>query len=117
MGMKETERDNRSIERVPIPLEVTGEVTVYQPMTILNLSEAGAQIEAPFALEHDSFHDFRLSLNDRAVIVKGRIAYCQISELRDRVVLYRCGVEFVDPSPQALAALRDFVGTSDRSTR
>ena len=101
--------ESRNNERVSIPGQVMGEVTVFQPMSILDLSESGAQVETRVPLLNDSLHDFRLSLNDRSVIVKGRIAYCQIGELRDRVVLYRCGVEFVEPTQHALAALRDFV--------
>jgi hypothetical protein len=78
-------------------------------MTILDMSERGAQIETPYALQNDSLHDFRLSLNERSVVVKGRIVYCQIGELRDGVVLYRTGVEFVEPPPHAASAIRDFV--------
>ena len=86
-----------------------GEVTVFQPMAILDLSDRGAQVETPVALRNDSLHDFRLSLDERSIVVKGRIAYCQVGELRNGVVIYRCGVEFVDPAPHALEALRDFV--------
>ena len=101
--------DKRGTERVPIPSSVTGEVTVFQPMTILDMSERGVQIESPYPLQNDSLHDFRLTLNQRSVIVKGRVAYCQIGELRDGVVLYRSGVEYVEASGHALNAIRDFV--------
>ena len=63
--------EKRDVERVPIPGQVTGEVTVFQPMTILDMSERGAQIETTLALHLDSLHDFRLSLGDRSVVVKG----------------------------------------------
>ena len=101
--------ESRSNERLSIPGKVMGEVTVFQPMSILDLSERGAQIEAPVPLRNDSLHDFRLSLDERSIVVKGRIAYCQIGELRNGAIIYRCGVEFVDASPHALEALRDFV--------
>ena len=52
-------------------------------MTILDISIGGAQIETAFALQLDSLHDFRLSLGDRSVVVKGRIAHCHIGELTD----------------------------------
>ena len=61
--------ESRRTPRVPIPPQVTGEVTVYQPMSILDLSIAGAQIETPVPLLHDSIHDFRLTLEDGSVIV------------------------------------------------
>ena len=101
--------DKRNVERTPIPDPIVGEVTVFQPMTILDMSERGAQIEAAFALQNDSLHDFRLTLKDRSVVVKGRVVYCQIGELREGAVRYRCGVEFVEPSAHVLTAIRDFV--------
>ena len=104
-----SDHDKRTTERIPLPSQVVGEVTVFQPMTILDMSDQGAQIESAFALQNDSLHDFRLSLKERSVVVKGRVVYCQIGELRDGTVLYRSGVEFVEPSPHALAAIREFV--------
>lgn len=89
--------------------QVKGEVMVFQPMTILDISQAGAQIQTGFPLRFDSLHDFRLSLGDRAVIVKGRVAYCHIGELTDHTALYRSGVEFVEPSPHAAATIANFV--------
>ena len=99
----------RKDRRISLPGQVVGEVTVFQRMAIINLSETGAQIETRVPLMNDSLHEFRLSLDDCSIIVKGRIAYCQISELRQGIVLYRCGVEFVDLTSHASAALRDFV--------
>ena len=104
--MSDHKRDG---ERVPIAGQLSGEVTVFQPMTILNLSERGARIETAFALHLDSLHDFRLSLGDRSVVVKGRIVHCQIGELREGAVLYRTGLEFVEPSERVLAAISTFV--------
>lgn len=101
--------EKRDVERVPIPGQVTGEVTVFQPMTILDMSERGAQVETTLALHLDSLHDFRLSLGDRSVVVKGRIVHCQIGELMEGSVRYRTGVEFVEPSEHALVAIRAFV--------
>jgi hypothetical protein len=101
--------EKRDAERVHIPGQVTGEVTVYEPMTILDLSDRGAQVETKFALQLGSLHDFRLSLGTRSVIIKGRIVHCQIGELRAGQVFYRTGVEFVEPSDHALLAIRAFV--------
>jgi hypothetical protein len=101
--------DKRDTERVPLAGQVTGEVTVFQPMTILDISHGGAQVETPFPLQLDSLHDFRLSLGARSVIVKGRIAHCSVGELTETSALYRTGVEFVEPSEHALAAIGDFI--------
>lgn len=67
------------------------------------------QVETGFPLQLDSLHDFRLSLGDRSVVVKGRIAHCHIGELTDITALYRTGVEFVALSDHARNAITDFV--------
>ena len=99
----------RQAERVDVPGQVTGAVTVFQPMTILNISVRGMLMELAISLQNDSLHDFRLSLDGRSVVVKGRVVYCQIGDLREGSVLYRCGVEFVELPPHVQAALDDFV--------
>lgn len=104
-----TDGRKRDSERIPLPGEVRGEVTVFQPMSILDMSERGVQIETNFPLHLDSLHDFRLSLGDRSVVVKGRIAHCKIGELLEGAVLYRTGVEFIEPSDHVQTAIRDFV--------
>ena len=71
--------------------------------------DGGAQIETTFPLQLDSLHDFRLSLGERSVIVKGRIAHSQIAELGDGVVRYHTGVEFVEPSEHVQTAIGEFV--------
>jgi len=99
-------RDN---ERVAVPAPLYGEVKVFQPMTILDISRGGAQIETPFALQLDSLHEFRISLGERSVVVKGRIAHCHIGELKEGIVLYRTGVEFIETSGHVQSALEHFV--------
>ncbi len=101
--------NKRDRERVPLEGQVRGEVMVFQPMTILDISVGGAQIETAFALQLDSIHDFRLSLGDRSVVVKGRVAHCHIGELTDISAFYRTGIEFVDLSDHARNAIGDFV--------
>jgi hypothetical protein len=102
----DNKRDN---ERVPVPSPIHGEVKVFQPMTILDVSHGGAQIETPFALQLDSLHDFKISLGNRSIVVKGRIAHCHIGELREGVVLYRTGVEFIENSQHVQTALEHFI--------
>jgi len=103
------DENKRDTERVAVPTPLYGEVKVYQPMTILDVSKGGAQIETPFALQLDSLHDFRLSLGERSIVVKGRIAHCHIGELKEGIVLYRTGVEFIEMSDHVQSALSHFV--------
>ena len=41
--------------------------------------------------------------------MKGRIAHCQIGELQEGTILYRSGIEFIEPSEHAVAAIHAFV--------
>ncbi len=75
MGRPEDKRDT---ERIEILGELKGEVTVFQPMAIREISRGGALIETGFPLQLDSLHEFRLTLGDRSVVVKGRVAHCSI---------------------------------------
>jgi hypothetical protein len=101
--------NKRDRERVPLEGQVRGEVMVFHPMTILDISVGGVQIETAFALQLDSLHDFRLSLGDRSVVVKGRVAHCHIGELTDDAAHYRTGIEFVELSDHVSNAISDFL--------
>src|SRR6266851_8681105 len=89
--------DKRDTERVEILGELHGEVMVFQPMAIKEISRGGAQVETGFPLHLDSLHDFRLTLGDRSLVVKGRIVHCSISDVDQELVLYRAGIEFIEP--------------------
>jgi len=105
--------DKRSLDRIPITGGAGGEATVFHPMTILDINERGARIETAYALRNDSLHDFRLMLNGPSVVLKGRIVYCQVGDLRAGVAFYRCGVEFINPASHVIEALRDFVAQQE----
>jgi hypothetical protein len=78
-------------------------------MTVLEMSHRGARIETRFPLHIDSLHDFRLSMGERSLIVKGRIVHSEVTQLSGGNVLYRTGVEFVEPTPYVAAAIGEFV--------
>lgn len=101
--------DKRDSERILILGELHGEVMVFQPMAIKDISRGGAQVETTFPLQLDSLHDFRLTLGDRAIIVKGRVTHCSISDVEQEGVLYRSGVEFVEPSERVSTVITDFI--------
>lgn len=103
-------RDNkREKERIEILGELHGEVMVFQPIAIKEISVGGAQIETIFPLQLNSLHDFRLSLGDRSLVVKGRVAHCRISDVDQELVTYRSGVEFIELSGRASAVIKDFI--------
>ena len=101
--------DTRDTERIPILGELHGEVMVFQPTTIRELSRGGAQVETAFPLHLDSLHEFRLSLGDRSVVVKGRVAHCSISDVDQEIVLYRTGIEFIETSERVYGVINDFI--------
>ena len=82
---------------------------VFQPLAIKEISPRGAQVESTFPLHVDSLHEFRLSLGDRSVVVKGRVAHCRITDVDQDLVLYRAGIEFVEPGEHVAAAIAEFV--------
>jgi PilZ domain len=101
--------DKRDAERVEILGELHGEVMVFQPMAIKEISRGGAQVETEFPLQLDSLHEFRLTLGDRSVVVKGRVAHCSISDVEHELVLYRSGIQFVEPSERVAAVISEFL--------
>ena len=101
--------DTRDTERIEILGELHGEVMVFQPATIKEISRGGAQLETSFPLHLDSLHEFRLSLGDRSVVVKGRVAHCSISDVDQEVVTYRSGIEFVELPDRVYEVIADFI--------
>ena len=101
--------DKRDTHRLQILGELRGEVMVFQPMAIKEISRGGAQIETGFTLHLDSLHDFRLTLGDRSLVVKGRVVHCSITDVEQEQVLYRAGLEFIEPSERVSTAISDFI--------
>ena len=102
--------DKRDSERVEFLGALHGEVMVFQPSAIRQMSHGGMQVETSFPLQLDSLHDFRLTLGDRSVVVKGRIAHSRISDVDQDIITYRTGVEFIEPSERVAAAIAAFRG-------
>ena len=101
--------DQRQRPRVPLPAGLSGEVTVYRPLTVTDLSAIGARVDTPEPLRVNSVRAFRLNLGDQTVVVKGRIAHATVRTLDDHLVIYSSGVEFLDVSPQAQMAIDRFL--------
>ena len=104
-----TRQDSRDTERIPILGELHGEVMIFQPTTIREISRGGAQIETSFPLQLDSLHEFRLTLGERSVVVKGRVAHCSISDVEQEIVTYRSGIQFIEPSDRVFSVISDFI--------
>lgn len=107
--MAEDTEDKRDGERINILGDLHGEVMVYQPTAIREISRRGAQIETHFPLQLDSLHDFRFTLGDRSIVMKGRVAHCSISDVDQDMVVYRSGIEFVEPPDRVSSVITDFI--------
>jgi hypothetical protein len=103
--------DKRSAERVPILGKLQGEIMVFQPMLIRDISKSGVTVETRFPLHLDSLHDLRLTLAGKSVVVKGRVANSKISDVDQDIVTYRSGLEFVGASGRVIDAIREFLIT------
>src|SRR5438477_12748138 len=101
--------EKRDAERIEILGELHGEVMVFQPVAIKEISRGGAQVETAFPLQLDSLHEFRLTLGDRSIVVKGRVAHCSISDVDQELVTYRSGIELIEPSERVHSVIAEFI--------
>jgi hypothetical protein len=101
--------DRRGAERVPILGDLQGEIMVFQPVLIRDISKSGVTVETRFPLHLDSLHDLRLTLAKTSVVVKARVAGSQIIDVDQDIVTYRSGLEFVAASGRVLDAIRAYL--------
>jgi hypothetical protein len=109
--------DKRDKERIQILGELHGEVMMFQPMAIKEISRGGCQIETDFPLQVDSLHEIRLTLGDKSVVLKGRVAHCSITDVDQEIVTYRSGVEFIEPSERVYSVISGFIDAIKDSRR
>ena len=103
------EDERRREERLRILGNLQGDVTIVQPVRVMDVSVSGASLEIERALAIESLHDFRLPIGEVSVVVKARVAYCRISDIWPDHVVYRAGVEFVDVLPHVREAIAEHI--------
>ncbi len=101
--------DHRDAERIAILGELHGEVMIFQPITVKEIGRDGVQVETRFPLQLDSLHEFRLTLGDRSIVMKGRVVHCSISDVDQELVVYRSGIEFIEPADRVLSVVTGFI--------
>jgi len=106
-----SESDKRDTERVLILGDLQGEIMVFQPLQIKEISRGGCSVETRFPLHLNSLHDLRLTLGKKSVVLKGRVAHSRISDVDQDIVTYRTGIEFVEPADRIASAIADFLAT------
>ena len=101
--------DKRAAERVPILGDLQGEMMVFQPMQVKDISLRGATVETRYPLHLNSLHDIRLMVGTKSVILKGRVVHSRISDVDQDIVTYRTGLEFLEMSDRVVAAIEEFL--------
>jgi hypothetical protein len=101
--------EKRDRERIEILGELHGEVMIFQPLSIKEISRGGCLVETAFPLHLNSLHDVRLTLGDRSIVMKGRVAHCHISDVDQEIVRYRTGVEFIEMNDRVRGVINDFI--------
>ena len=101
--------EKRDRERIEILGELHGEVMIFQPLSIKEISRGGCLVETAFPLHLNSLHDIRLTLGEKSIVLKGRVAHCSISDVEQEVVHYHSGLEFVEPSDRIREVINEFM--------
>ena len=101
--------ERRDCERIAILGELHGEVMVYQPLSVQEIGIDGATVETTFPLHVGSLHDLRLALDHLVVVLKGRVVHSRITDVDQETVVYRSGMEFVEPSAYVAGAIAEYV--------
>ena len=110
-----SEADKRDTERILILGDLKGEIMVFEPLQIKEISRGGASVETRFPLTIDSLHELRLTLGSQSIVLKGRVAHSRISDVDQEIVTYRSGLEFVEPSERVRAVIAEFLETIKES--
>lgn len=105
------ESDKRDTERVQILGDLQGEIMVFEPLQIKEISRGGASVETRFPLALNSLHELRLTLGSTSIVLKGRVAHSRISDVDQEIVTYRTGIEFVEPSDRVQSVIAGFLET------
>ena len=101
--------ENRDRERIEILGELHGEVMIFQALSIKEISHGGCLVETTFPLHLNSLHEVRLTLDDRSIVLKARVAHCRISDVDQEIVTYRSGIEFIDTPDRINSVIHEFI--------
>ena len=89
--------------------QLSGEIMVFEPMAVTELSITGLAVETRFPLQLNSLHEMRLTLGTRSVVVKARVVHSHVSDVDQELVAYRSGLEFVELPEHVHEALAEFL--------
>ena len=70
---------SRRSPRLQLASPLSADVTVLQPARVTELGADGMRVETAFPLPLGSLHEFRLPLDARPIVVRGRIVHASVS--------------------------------------
>jgi hypothetical protein len=106
----------RDSQRIELLGAITAEVMVLQPASVHQISRGGMQVETAFPMQLDALREFRLALGGHKIVIKGRVAHSRIVDVIGDLVIYRSGIEFIEPSDAVSSVIDGFVtALQDRS--
>jgi hypothetical protein len=99
--------ERRAVPRVELPKPLLARVKTFLPARIVDISSRGAQLELATSLRPEVPCDLRIQLESGDIVVHAIVRRCRawgfgLNEKDQRVLLYRAGVEFKEPAPEAL---------------
>ncbi len=105
--------ERRRSPRVDLVSEFRGHLmTLDETVTVQQLGPGGMTLAATVPLSPAHVHDLRLTFDDQVIMLKARVVHTRATIVRDDVI-YVSGVAFVEPSPEAVAAIEHFLGLGD----
>jgi hypothetical protein len=102
-------QDRRSSPRIDLLANLQGHVvTLDERVQVRQLSLGGMVVETTAPLSPRLTHDFRIALDEACLTVRGRVVHNRVVVQGDGVS-YLAGIEFIDPSPEALEGIHTII--------
>lgn len=114
--MREEYPSKRRFPRFNVLGKVEGKIVASYEATLVNLSLGGALIEHSSMVRLGSMSQLMLPFGTGEIRIPCRVVRSALDrpERRggDSVIIYQTGLEFLNPSPDILAALEELIGAS-----
>lgn len=109
--------EKRRAPRVAVENGPKGRLKATVPVTIIDVSRFGLQMEISTSLRPGSMYELKTDIGPCTVVAHVRITRCRAGGyLEDgrggRLLVFRAGAEFVHPEDEALKSLRKWIEDS-----
>jgi hypothetical protein len=103
------DNNQREARRIDLFASLHGEVTVTQPVEIREISARGMRVATRIALNRNADHEFRLTIGDRAAVVRGRVVHSSPSQNDEGVTVYVSGIKFLEVTEASQSLINGFL--------